>query len=114
MRRIWVTWRAPGWHYWAEARHDAAKAYLAMRHRHLFHFRVEVEVENDDRDVEFHDLLAHCRVFTDVREAGESWGPASCEAIAGQIIEHLEARWPGRRPTVSVSEDGECGAIVTG
>jgi hypothetical protein len=113
MKTIWVKWRDSGFHYWPGVRdHREDQLYLSVRHRHVFHFLAMVNVEGDDREVEFHDLLAHCRAYTEERRDGESWGGASCEAIASQLIDHIEAKWPGRQPRVTVSEDGECGATI--
>lgn len=104
--RAWVTWTAPGFHCWPGI-HAAGQLYLGNRHRHLFHYRVEVDVHNDDRDIEFHDLLMHCKAFT-----REEWEGSSCETIARGIADHVEQRWPDRHPAVTVSEDGECGATL--
>jgi hypothetical protein len=110
---VWVTWTAPGYHHWPGANATADRLYLSLRHRHQFGFRVAIEVQDDDREVEFHDLLEHCRAFTARHEEGDSWAGASCEAIARLVAAHVEARWPGRHPVVTVDEDGECGATVT-
>jgi hypothetical protein len=110
--RIWVTWTAPGFHYFPGLNNGAEKLYLHTSHRHLFGFTVALDVHDDDREVEFHDLLAHCMAFTADKQTGESWGPLSCEAIARALAAHVEDRWPDRNPEVTVSEDGECGAIV--
>jgi len=85
------------------------RGYLADRHRHLFHVRVEVPVMHDERDVEFHEL----------RDYAEMWWPRdgelgsmSCESIARDIAGHVLQNWPLPWIQVSVSEDGEAGAVV--
>jgi hypothetical protein len=106
--RIWVTWRAPGFHRWLGA--EGKRRYLADRHRHVFHFKVALDVRHNDREVEFHDLLDHCRAIT---RPEHDWDLSSCEDIAKLILIRVAERWPDRRPQVSVSEDGECGAVVS-
>ena len=41
-------------------------------------------------------------------------GGASCEQVARALCEGVTRRYPGRRVTVSVFEDGEVGARVSG
>lgn len=105
--RAWVRWTSAGFHYWPGALGN--QTYLSVRHRHLFHFEVAVDVYHDDRDVEFHDLLNHCKQFTGYHA---EWEGNSCESIARLVAAHVQERWPDRNPTVTVSEDGECGATV--
>ena len=107
-RTITVRWTEPGFHCWPEA--EGERAYLAQRHRHLFHIEVSMPVEHNDREVEFHDLLDHARSW---RTDGPERGRWSCEDIAREIDLHVRARWPGRTITVAVFEDGECGATIT-
>lgn len=106
--RIFVTWRATGFHRWPAA--SGERDYLAARHRHVFHYRAELDVTHNDRDIEFHDLLDACH---DVASEGVEWADRSCEAIGRVLLNDIEHRWPGRNPVVTVSEDGECGATVT-
>lgn len=104
---VWAAVRVPGFHRWPGA--TGRRAYLAERHRHLFHIRVEVAVAHDDRDVEFHDLQDEIRGWWGYgpRECGTD----SCEALARQLGEHLAAT--GMRVVrVDVAEDGENGAVV--
>lgn len=101
-----ATWTFDGWHHWPDA--PPHRAYLASRHRHLFHAKVTLAVGHDDREVEFHDLLEAGRLVT---PAGREWGSMSCEAIATTIGGHVLRRWP-RPLVVEVWEDGECGALV--
>jgi hypothetical protein len=106
--RIFVSWQAAGLHYWPEAG-NGLRTYLGAPHRHTFHYRVEIDVRHDDREVEFHDVLMHMRVLTPEEH---DWGTQSCEAIARHLCDEVERRWPGRGPVVTVSEDGECGAMT--
>ena len=47
-------------------------------------------------------------------EAGAyNYGEMSCEHIAEKFISEIRKRYPGRIVEVSVSEDGENGAIVS-
>lgn len=103
---IFVTWSFEGFHRWPDA--PPERAYLATLHRHLFQCQASVTVEHDDREVEFHDLLDVCRTVSTIEGEHES-----CEMIANRVHAAIDARYPGRSVTVSVSEDGECGAVVT-
>ncbi len=104
--RIFVTWTAPGFHHWPGAPDE--RDYLGIRHRHLFHYRIELDVLHDERDIEFHDLLDIGKTST--RDA--EWNGMSCEAIARALLFIVEHHCPGRHASVTVSEDGECGATV--
>lgn len=111
MTEIWVRFTVPGFHLWPAA--PAPRNYLGHRHRHLFGFEVGLGVEQDDREIEFHDLLDAAREDVARLWPGGEFGPRSCEAIARGLAEQIRQRWPGRLTAVSVSEDGECGARVT-
>lgn len=119
MTKITVRFKVPGFHCW----HDAPKRrdYLSERHRHLFGFRVTVPVRNNDREVEFHDLLAISKSSIDLFHSvnlGEKcfdpvyeFGSLGCEGIAEMLANTLCAllsRWC----EVEVDEDGECSATV--
>ena len=104
---VWVKFDFEGWHRWPAA--PPHRAYLAHRHRHLFKCAVAVEVDNDDREIEFHDLLDLC-----VESApGHELGAQSCEMIARRLLNEITRRVGPRRVIVSVSEDGEVGATVS-
>ncbi len=99
-----------GWHNWPGA--PAHRAYLAHRHRHLFHVTARCLAEHDEREIEFHDLQDRVRGLLRVMGSSEGqFGGMSCEAIARQVAEAL-ARGYGRPFSVEVNEDGECGATV--
>lgn len=108
-RYVEVSFTAEGWHRWPGAR--PRRDYLKARHRHLFHVRVRMEVEGKDREVEFHDLLDEAKAAFG---AGH-FGSKSCECMAEELIRHFEDQphYKGRAMVASVSEDGECGALVT-
>lgn len=108
---IVVRWTHAGFHCWPSAREVTGerRAYLADRHRHLFHYEVRLEVSHDDRQVEFHDLLDECRAFTTQRT---EHGHRSCEMLAEEVLDFIDTRFPvvGLYRSVSVLEDNECGA----
>ncbi|MCC9309115.1 hypothetical protein LN042_18850 [Kitasatospora sp. RB6PN24] len=104
---VWTEVRVPGFHHWPAA--PEHRSYLRARHRHLFHLQARIHVDHDDRAFEFHDLQDVIRAW---------WGPgdrecgaASCELLARSLAGHLAALGL-RVEQVSVSEDGEAGAIV--
>ncbi|GAA2746206.1 hypothetical protein [Kitasatospora cinereorecta] len=104
---VWAEVRLPGFHHWPAA--PEHRAYLRARHRHLFHIRASVHVGHDDRDTEFHDLADHIRAWWGPGD--RECGPASCEALARTLAEHLTAMGL-RLDEVAVSEDGEAGAVI--
>lgn len=104
--RIIVRFAAEGFHCWPEA--EGKRAYLASPHRHLFHVDVIMAVAHDDREVEFHDLLAFARQAF----GSGDFGRASCETLAKSLIQKLRAKYGERAISVAVYEDGEVGAMV--
>lgn len=109
---LWVTFRQPGYHAWPDG-----PEYLASRHRHLFYVRVTVHdtAINSERSIEFHELLEHSKtVMRDVAVRTHEWdyGDKSCEQIAYAMAARL-CRFYKHRVSVTVSEDGECGAQVS-
>jgi len=103
---IVVRCQVPGFHHWENP--HPARRYLADRHRHLFHVEVEMTVAHDDREVEYHDLLDHCRVWF----PGGEMGPMSCEQMATRLARDIASVYPGRQLVVSIFEDGEAGSRV--
>lgn len=102
---IFVRFQVPGFHHWPEPTRE--RAYLGQRHRHLFHVEVRMEVGHDDREVEFHDLLDYARRCF----PGGELGGQSCEMMARELGKEIARRF-GRAVEVTVSEDGEAGAVV--
>lgn len=102
---IFVRFTFAGFHCWEGA--PAHRSYLATRHRHLFGVEVKCLVNNDDREIEFHDLLDESKNFFNDPERGNQ----SCEMMARILGEYLAKRYQ-RMFTVTVNEDGECGAQV--
>jgi len=86
-------------------------AFLADRHRHMFHFTVSKVVNHDDRDVEFimfkRDIVAYLtKKYYDSNTRTLEFGPRSCEMLAREILEKFDCEW------VEVWEDYENGAKV--
>ena len=108
-RYVEVSFIAEGWHWWPEA--PPHRDYLSTRHRHVFHVRVRMEVNGRDREVEFHDLLDQAKAAF----GSGDFGRKSCECMAEELVRHFRERpeYRGRAMTASVSEDGECGAVVS-
>lgn len=102
---IFIRFNFAGFHRWEGA--PEHRSYLASRHRHLFGVEVKCLVNNDDREIEFHDLLDESKAFFNEPERGNQ----SCEMMARALGENLAKRYQ-RAFTVMVSEDGECGAQV--
>jgi hypothetical protein len=100
-----VRFTKAGFHRWDHA--STARRYLANPHRHLFHVEAGVELTNNDREIEFHDLLDFCQDHFIVMD---TW---SCEMAAENLLNALRKKWPDRFMSVGVFEDGECGAVIT-
>lgn len=107
-RKIWVTFQRAGFHHYPGA--PANVAYLAARHRHLFKFKVAVSVQHNERDIEFHTLLAYLESLYD--QGRLELHDRSCETIAEELATHLSSLYASRTISVEVSEDGECGSVV--
>lgn len=75
----------------------------------MFHVELRVKVNHDDREVEFftlkNELDSYCRFNLE-----GSVSDKSCEMFANEILNHLSSRYAVAR--VTVSEDGENGAII--
>lgn len=106
-----------GMHDWPQAHGE--RVYLASPHRHVFHIEVRLRVGHGDRQVEFHDLQQHGRaelnkLAHDILPDGRyDFRNMSCEHIALALLQRLKATYPQQWIAVGVSEDGECGALVT-
>jgi len=64
---------------------------------------------NDNREIEFHDLIDYCK--SNLFNGGEL-SSASCEQIATRICSGLAEIYEGRKIMVSVFEDNENGSVV--
>lgn len=105
MTQIFVRFQVEGWHKWPDA--TQGRAYLSSKHRHLFHIKASCAVTHDNREIEFHDLMDFCKA-----EFGQGdFGAMSCETLAKRLATACCEQFH-RRFTVTVSEDGECGATV--
>lgn len=112
-RKIWVTFQKYGIHNYPSAPEDVS--YLRHPHRHLFKFKVTISVEHDDREIEFHQLLNYCLSLYNENILVCAY--KSCEMLAEELLKSLVVKYEtdalSRSYEVEVSEDGECGAIVT-
>jgi hypothetical protein len=117
--KIWVTFQREGIHLYPAALDDPKLAtggwddvsFLGVPHRHIFHFKVEIEVFHDDRDIEFIQFKRWMeRLYGE--DAVLNLNHKSCEMIADDLAEQINARYPGRDMTITVSEDGENGATI--
>lgn len=95
-----------GMHHYPEAA-DAVE-FLSDPHRHTFHVTVQLEQFHNNRDVEY---IQFKRWLKEQLPSGDL-GTASCEDIADRIYEAIDEEYPDRRVRISVTEDGENGAVV--
>lgn len=117
-RRIWVTFQRKGIHLYPQAASESSLqdvSYLGYPHRHLFKFKVTIEVFHDDREIEFHQFLNWLESLYD--EGVLELNHRSCEMIAQELLNKVLEQYVDNRRTrsveVEVSEDGECGSIVS-
>jgi len=115
-KMIWVTFCKEGIHKYPAALTDPKLAtgdeydvsFLGYPHRHMFHFRVAIEVFHDDRDIEFIQFKRWLeKLYTEKTLALDY---KSCEMISDDLYLAIIERYPGRRVTIEVSEDGENGS----
>jgi len=115
-KMIWVTFRKEGTHKYPAALSDPRLAtgdeydvsFLGYPHRHIFHFRVAIEVFHDDRDIEF---IQFKRWLENLYGKGIlELDYKSCEMISDDLYLAIIERYPGRKVTIEVSEDGENGS----
>lgn len=104
---IFVTFQKEGIHRYPDA--PAGVEFLAHPHRHMFHFRVEIEVFHDDRDLEF--ILVKRELESLYTDEVLELNNKSCEMMADDLANYLMQKYPGRNLAITVSEDGENGAI---
>lgn len=110
---IWVTFQKEGIHKYPQAQTDPsleAVRFLGYPHRHIFHFRIEIEVFHGDRELEFILLKRELEALYD--DSTLQLNNKSCEMINDDIAKYLLDKYPGRKLTVSVSEDNENGATT--
>ena len=115
-KMIWVTFQKEGIHKYPAALTDPKLAsgdeydvsFLGHPHRHMFHFRVAIEVFHGDRDIEFIQFKRWLeKLYT---EKTLELDYKSCEMISDDLYIAIIQRYPGRRITIEVSEDGENGS----
>lgn len=112
-RQIFVTFQKEGIHKYPAAGEDpklADVSFLAYPHRHIFHFRVVIDVFHNDRDIEF--ILFKRELEALYSEQTLQMDFKSCEMLAEDLIDYISKKYPGRKISVEVSEDGENGATL--
>ena len=117
MTVLWITTSYIGWHKYPDAPDDVS--YLRYPHRHKFNVRAEFNVpDTSDRYLEFHMVEKTVKdsigiVFVSHGMLDDNGNPidvGSCEHQAKLFGEEIHRIYP-ELTSVSVDEDGECGAI---
>ena len=85
-------------------------SFLAHPHRHIFHFRVAIEVLHNDRDIEFIQFKRWLESL--YNQSILELDYKSCEMIADDLYDQIAVRYPARKITIDVSEDGENGCLI--
>ena len=104
-KRIFVTFRKEGIHQYPDA--PEGVEFL----KHMFHFRVEIDVFHDDREIEF--ILFKREIERLYSEGTLELDYKSCEMMADDLAVYIYKKYPHRAFIITVSEDGENGAICT-
>ena len=116
-RMIWVTFTKEGIHKYPAALDDPSLAtgdeydvsFLGYPHRHIFHFKVAITVTHNDRDIEF---IQFKRWLMKLYEGELNVDYKSCEMMADDLYQKINAKYPGREIHIDISEDGENGAHI--
>lgn len=117
-KMIWVTFQREGIHRYPAALEDPKLktgdeydvSFLGHPHRHIFHFKVYIEVFHDDRDIEF---IQFKRWLNNLYGQGElQLDYKSCEMIADDLYQKINARYPKREVWIDISEDNENGTFI--
>mgnify|MGYP003416838733 CR=1 FL=1 len=112
-RTIFVTFQKEGIHKYPAAATDPkleSVSFLGSPHRHIFHFRVTLDVFHNDRDVEF--IMFKRELEALYGNGTLQMDYQSCEMLAEGLIEYISSKYPERKISVEVSEDGENGATL--
>lgn len=112
MKLIWITFQREGIHKYPAALEDPNLEdvnFLGYPHRHVFYFKVWIEIFHDDRDLEFIQFKRWCeKLYNGTLMLDHK----SCEMIADELAEKIQAEFPGRHVRVSVAEDNENGCEI--
>lgn len=110
---IYVKFQKEGIHKYPAALTDPnleSVKFLGYEHRHIFHFKVSISVEHNDRDIEF--IMFKRWLESLYSDKTLELNYKSCEMIAEDLYEQINARYPGRDMSIDVSEDNENGAFL--
>ena len=117
-KMIWVTFRKEGVHCYPAAATDPNLAtgdeydvaFLANKHRHIFHFRVWISVTHNDRDIEF---IQFKRWLENLyKDNILDLNFMSCEMMSDELYSEISEKYPDREVWIEVSEDGENGSFI--
>jgi hypothetical protein len=117
-KMIWVTFRKEGIHCYPAAATDPNLAtgdeydvaFLANKHRHIFHFRVWIGVTHNDRDIEF---IQFKRWLENLyKDNILNLDFMSCEMMSDELYSEISEKYPNREVWIEVSEDGENGSFI--
>jgi hypothetical protein len=107
-RTIFVTFQKEGIHRYPDA--PEGVEFLKHPHRHIFHFRVTINVFHNDRDIEFILFKRELESLYSAQTLQVDY--KSCEMLAEDLIDYISKKYPDRKISVEVSEDGENGATL--
>ena len=117
-KMIWVTFRKEGVHCYPAAATDPNLAtgdeydvaFLANKHRHIFHFRVWIGVTHNDRDIEFIQFKRWLENLYKDNILDVNF--QSCEMMSDDLYSEISEKYPNREVWIEVSEDGENGSFI--
>jgi hypothetical protein len=111
---VWIKFDKVGFHRYPDA--PEVVSYLREVHRHVFKFKVAITVHHDDREIEFHMMKNWITgLYEQSQHHSLQLDHKSCEMLAQELINRVLTKYDCSQRTVvvEVSEDGECGAVVT-
>ena len=109
---IFVQFQKEGIHKYPEALTNPSLtdvSLLGYPHRHMFHFRVQMEVKHADRDIEF--ILFKRELESLYVDNVLELDYQSCEMMANHLADYIKDKYPNREIIITISEDGENGAV---
>ena len=104
-RTVFCSFQFVAFHNWPDAPDHVD--FLRNTHRHLFKVVASADVDHNNRDIEFTSMKDMIAGYCEKMFAGRNLGSMSCEDIAQDILEAFT-----NLCSVSVSEDGENGAVL--
>lgn len=110
MKQIKVVTSFRGFHCWPDAVPEVE--FLKHKHRHVFNIEARIQVTENDRELEYFMVQNFIDAIINEAVLGTDQSASSCETMAEIVLDYLEAKYPSRKISVEINEDGENGSII--